>query len=290
MVQAVEFRFGIWERLAGVTFLVSVLAVGASLTLPPSVQENLAQSGLGPVIFWISIVGVLAATLFFICDFAHYILRKLGASVGTALAIIGTALIIIGTSVGLVGAFKTDAELTKSKGPKLTDAPPLLSMFMEMLRPKIGMTVFGYEDINLPTIQARVFYNLQLDFTSQTKYISLYIPPHPNLAAVISELDPAEIAEQAGNTVRVGAHARGNTTEVNSKDYLFSGAVYIFHEDQLTRQQILDFTDGFKKRRMSVQFYSTEFKLIEWDQMKLGNIPKLPSYVIVDNMVQLARD
>jgi len=104
-----ELKFGIWERLGVIALIVGVAGVVASLTLPPAVQDQLAHSGLGPILFWGSLAIIFLAVLFFVCDFALFVLTRMGIAIGMALAIIGTTLIIVGAVVGLVGAFRTDS-------------------------------------------------------------------------------------------------------------------------------------------------------------------------------------
>jgi hypothetical protein len=161
-------------------------------------------------------------------------------------------------------------------------------LFMGLLQPKQGATVFGFTEINLPGIQTRIYYNLFLDFNAMTKYISFYVPSQQNIINTLAELDCAATVEQVGNTLRIEPHILGGTATVNTKDYLFSGAAYIFHEDYLALEQIVELTKRFKAKNCSVQFYSTEFKLIEWGAIKNGIIPKLPSFEIRNGLIQKA--
>lgn len=111
-----ELSFGIGERLGVIALIVGVAGVAASVTLPPAIQEQLAQSGLGPILFWVSLGIIVFAVLFFVCDLAAYVLWKMGTGLGVSLAIIGTALIVVGGIVGLVGAFKADSAVKSHAG------------------------------------------------------------------------------------------------------------------------------------------------------------------------------
>lgn len=110
-----NFRFGIWERLAAIALLAGVAGVMASMTLPSSYQEHLAQTGLGIYLFWISVAIIGLSVLFFVCDLALHIALKKGVKLGMALLSIGTVLIVVGFVVGLIGAFKFDESEEKSR-------------------------------------------------------------------------------------------------------------------------------------------------------------------------------
>ncbi len=189
--------------------------------------------------------------------------------------------------IGLVGFLQLNVTPPSTKQTEATtETPSLLSLFMALLKPKQGGTIFGFTEINLPDVQTRIYYNLFLDFNAQTKYISFYVTPQRDIIKTLSELDCADIVEQVGGAVQFNSHVLGGSTTINSKDYLFSGAAYIFHEDSISLEQIVDLTKKFKAKRCSVQFYSTEFKIIEWGAIRNGTLPKLPSFEIKNGFVQ----
>jgi hypothetical protein len=161
-------------------------------------------------------------------------------------------------------------------------------MFMGLLKPKQGAMVSGFTDIDLTTVKARVFYNLFLDFNSHTTYISFYVPHHENILSVIPEIDCRSVAGQVGNSVDFHTRVLGGTQQGDSHDYFFSGASYIFHEDYLKIDQISHFTKQFKDTGCSVQFYSEEFKLLQWGAIGDGVVPKLPSFEIRNGIIKPA--
>jgi hypothetical protein len=68
------------------------------------------------------------------------------------------------------------------------------------------------------------------------------------------------------------------------KDFVFSGAVYIFYEDDiLSDDQIASITSEFKASGQSLQLRSMEYKIRAWDQIKLGRLPKIPRFEINAN-------
>lgn len=258
----------------GVMFgLISIAGVGVPMIWPDEkvIGAIFVLFGAGGFV----IVAILMAIRIF---------RERGAKLGMSLAVVGTFLIIFGGIIGMLGAFKVDS--APSRNDSLTETPSLLSRFMNLLQPKQGGTIYGFTEINVPEMQTRIYYNLFLDFNAQTKYVSFYVPPQRDILRTLSELDCVETVEQVGGAVQFSSHVLGGTTTVNTKDYLFSGAAYIFHEDYISLEQIVALTKAFKAKKCSVQFYSTEFKVIEWGAIKNGALPKFPSFEIKDGLIQ----
>ena len=85
--------------------------------LPAPYQEFLAHTGLGPYLFWISVVVILGSALFFVCDLVLYIAVKRGVKLGMALVFIGFGLMALGAVVGFYGAREVDS--SKEAAPVL---------------------------------------------------------------------------------------------------------------------------------------------------------------------------
>jgi hypothetical protein len=121
-----NFRFGIIERLTVAAFVAGVAGVAASLSLPAPYQEFLASTGIGPILFLVSVAIIVASILFFLCDLILHICKKMGVREKMALVAIGTVLIVIGSIIGLIGAFRTDVQESPSL-PRATEpasSPP----------------------------------------------------------------------------------------------------------------------------------------------------------------------
>ena len=58
----------------------------------------------------------------------------------------------------------------------------------------------------------------------------------------------------------------GDTAKIFSKDLHFSGRIYIYHEDDLTLQQ-LGFLEGlYKANNLSIQFRGSDYVVARWLQ------------------------
>lgn len=211
--------------------------------------------------------------------------RYWGPSVGMFLMVSGTVLIAVGGVIGLVGAMRADFDLANK--PNLTDTPSLLSLFMGLLQPKQGATIHGFTEIE--ALRTRVYYNLYLDFNSKTKYIAFYVSHQQDILKTLKEIDCKEVADSVGNTVRINPHVIGGTaTTVNTKDYLFSGMTYIFHEDEIGLENLSDAAKQLRERGCTAEFYSEAFKLSEWNAIRTGVVPKMRGYEIRNGLIQAA--
>jgi hypothetical protein len=239
---------------------------------------------VAPEQLWIGWSLLAIAALGGIALFVHHysIIRK-AIMTGTGLAILGTALIILGSIVGLIGAFKIDGVQTR---PLLTDEPSLLTLFRNLLRPTPGSIVNGFTEDN--ATGGRVYYNIYFDFRSNSKYLAFYVPQNNNALSIIRDLakDYKPLISSVDGSVNFDTRALGNTSSVATRNYIFSGAIYVFHEDALSLKELSDLSDVFKNANATAQFYSTDFKLIEQSQIKLGHLPKMAAYEMQNGTIQ----
>jgi hypothetical protein len=213
----------------------------------------------------------------------HFSFIRKAVMTGTGLATLGTTLIILGSIVGLIGAFKIDGSQTR---PVLTDEPSLLTLFMNLLQPKPGSVVNGFTEDN--ATGGRVYYNIYFDFRSNSKYLAFYVPHINNALSVIRDLasEYRSLISSVDGSVNFDTRALGNTSSVATRNYMFSGAIYVFHEDFLSLKELSDLSDVFRNANATAQFYSTEFKLIEQSQIKLGNLPKMAVFELQNGIIR----
>jgi hypothetical protein len=213
----------------------------------------------------------------------HYSFIRKAIMTGAGLAILGTILIVSGSILGLIGALKIDSAQTR---PLLTDEPSLLTLFMNLLRPMPGSIVNGFTEDN--TTGDRVYYNIYYDFRSNSKYLAFYVPHNIKALSVIRDLAIGykPLISSVDGTINFDTKALGNTSSVATRNYFFSGAIYIFHEDTLSLKELSDLSEVFNNANVTPQFYSTDFKLIEQGQIKLGHFPKMAVYEMQNGIIQ----
>jgi hypothetical protein len=172
------------------------------------------------------------------------------------------------------------------------EQPSLLSLFMNALKPAAGMKVFGFSDIVNQAFSGRVYYNIHADFVSNSKFISFYLPHSDNTLNVIYYLmdKNIDVIESVDGALNFTFKNILNSSGVNLRDFIFSRTVHIFYEDEvLDLRKIADLTEMYKLHNELVQFHSSEYKLLVWDQIKLGHVSKIKAYEIRDGLVQPVR-
>ena len=88
-----------------------------------------------------------------------------------------------------------------------------------------------------------------------------------------------EVINSIDRTIDFNTKNKLNSSSVNIKDFTLSGSVYIYYEDDiLTSEQVAQITAAYRESGQMVQLRSSEFKLKVWDQIKLGQFPKMRRY------------
>jgi hypothetical protein len=165
---------------------------------------------------------------------------------------------------------------------ELTDEPSILDLYVNGF-PNVDIRIDGFTDINEPGAAGRVNYTIMGDFSSNTKFVLYYIPHAKDTLALIKSLRTSskDIVDAVDGTINVNTKNMLNSSSVRIKDFIFSGSVYIFYEDDiLSTEQISQITASYKEAGQIVQFRSSEFKLKVWDEIRLGRFPKMLRYEI----------
>jgi hypothetical protein len=123
--------------------------------------------------------------------------------------------------------------------------------------------------------QLRFEFRVHSDFGTRSKFVSVYIsmPPanFPNatyeLCKQIAE-DCAKLIERADGGILSMAKDPGDSTFEKSSDLLFTGKIYLYHEDFLTLEQYGDLEKLFRSKNMIVQFRGLDYATTRWLQKK----------------------
>lgn len=95
---------------------------------------------------------------------------------------------------------------------------------------------------------------MSADHTSNTKFLSFYVPHGPDSFAAIAALTKDYKLLLTSSTVQMLSQNPGEATFSDSKDLRFSGRVFIYHEDLLTLQQLGQLEGMFKAESVVPQF------------------------------------
>ena len=119
---------------------------------------------------------------------------------------------------------------------------------------------------NTITIYATEYF----DFQGKSKFLGYYIPPSGlsdnSYIACKLILDEYKntMNHLESNTVIVGGFT-GDSQQTSSKDLLFSGRVYIYHDDMFSLQQLAALEREYQSRGLSVVFRGNEYLVARWN-------------------------
>jgi hypothetical protein len=262
-----NFRFGIIERLTVAAFIAGVAGVVASMTLPPPYQEFLAKTGLGPYLFWVSVVVIALTVVFFVGDMILYFLNKRSAKLG--LVMLGTALIIVGGFVGLIGALQVDGERPRTAGAG-NNAPQTLEQlfkadFERTLRTSSELTVGSPEDA---TIADKVLIQIYNDMDTGTYFVGFYVPASPRTADIIGYLADGYLSPtlQLRQGVEITSRDPADTTPLKFSEFNFSRRVYVYYEADLSIQDIAALDTLYRSKNLILQLRGRQYQTTRWLQ------------------------
>ena len=194
-----------------------------------------------------------------------------------------TALLMVVALVvpGIIGIYFLSSKSNVALRENVTSNPSILDLYVNAFN-KADIRIDGFEDIDEP-VATRVNYTVLGDIGSKTKYILYYIPHSKDILGAINALRTSGKDILAGVDATVHVRTRNLLDDRSEmlKDFMFSGAVYIFYEDDiLDNDQIDNITLSYRQIGETLWLRSAEFKLKVWDEIKLGRISRMPRYEI----------
>ncbi len=137
------------------------------------------------------------------------------------------------------------------------DFPQFLRIFNEL---QVGATDTGET--------VKVECALYLDPTTNTDFISLYVPHSSRPYVICGHLgtEIRNLREQLKSKVGINTLNPGDTKSTASKDLIFSGRVYIYHEDELTLQEQAALDNIYKQHNLSAVFRGHSYATTKWLQ------------------------
>jgi hypothetical protein len=105
-----------------------------------------------------------------------------------------------------------------------------------------------------------------LDFPSQSWFGGFFMPSGPSSYAVCAYL--ADHHKQALDNFRASIYAQakypGDSSPTNTQDLVFSGRIFLYHEDDLSLRQAADLTDLFKTKGVALQLRGHDYAMSRW--------------------------
>jgi hypothetical protein len=116
--------------------------------------------------------------------------------------------------------------------------------------------------------------SVYLDYNANIKFYSFYIPKSPdnqsfNFCTHLAKEYP-NIISKLSDSVTTSAKDPGDPL-ISSRDLVFSGRIYLYHEDEMTLKQKAELEDLFKANGASIIFRGLDYLQTKWLE---NSIPK----------------
>ena|GEM_PF-6359373 len=220
-------------------------------------------------------------------------------SVATPVIAIGVIFYLALTRAGPLSRDKNAQSITgrvpSSRAAPTAEPSPLSlkQLFATDLRPSKSLTVGGYYLVPLEKalhgndLSAVVWFNVYYDTLSDTNFPSYFIGhlDKPDDSAwrtiktsrVIAARFPMDLVA-ASSQINGKMEYNGDETEpVNTKDYRFSGKVYIYHFDRLTVGQRNELAAVFQKHGANLVLRGQEYADDVNEEIKAGDVSPPPA-------------
>jgi hypothetical protein len=106
--------------------------------------------------------------------------------------------------------------------------------------------------------QFEVAYCVAWHSASNTKWIKVFIPSLPETAEIVTAVSDItlykDIIPDPAKDVVVSQKQPGESTITSDKDAKFSGRLFVYHENELTAEELGDLTKLYSSKSLSVQF------------------------------------
>src|SRR5882762_10162646 len=209
-------------------------------------------------------IGLITASVIVIATALH--MARGIWSMGAIMVVLGVGLIVAGAIIGLIGAFKMDAPLLASETArsnlqkKPIELPKLLDLFKADFPALLKLE--AEKVASLPgTPDYKFTSKAYFDFSAKTWFGAFFLPLGNQSYPVSAAL--AEDHTKVLGDLRNGAFAKvkvpGDSSPTDTEELVFSGRIFIYHEDDFTLRQQADLTDLYKSKWLSLQLRGRDY-------------------------------
>lgn len=127
--------------------------------------------------------------------------------------------------------------------------------------------------------KVRIAYTIHMDFAAKSRFISVYIASSPATYHTCKEVPNFyhEILDEADKTTEMIVQRPGDSATEHSKELTFTGKIYVYHEDNLTLEQLGSLEALYKSKNLSPQFRGRSYATTMWLAAKASGSP-IPSH------------
>jgi len=110
-----------------------------------------------------------------------------------------------------------------------------------------------------PNFEEEIFFKVFMDFNSNTKYLSLYMPSNSSYLNICkSVLQNLDRLLAIGDSMEIRASLPGEQP-ISSKNLIFSGRVFIYSENKASKSEIDELEQFAKYQKLYIQYRGPEF-------------------------------
>jgi hypothetical protein len=277
--QSVEIKdMGLVELLLSIGFAVSV-GIGFAMT-PAAINSQefwIARSG-----FIIAAIAVGSAYFYWVWEEERpSILRVTFGVIAGVLSVVGVveAIYWVNSREVTFNLEKAEAGLNKTtqaaasqtSATKETVEMPTLDKLMSDEFPNFAKGFLEYT-LTLPSNKKiKVKAVLYMDTNSGADFLGFYVPSSVKQGQFLTYETCEFLLKQQKDFLhdlrsKYGIETKrlGEANNLSSDNMIFSGMIYIYHEDDLSAQQLSKLIDEFKAKHLTVQFRGRAYVAAQW--------------------------
>lgn len=170
-----------------------------------------------------------------------------------------------------------------------TAMPSLLSLFMTDYKGKgsgggISLSSDGRDDLTLKNdTKLRIFFQINEDYGNRSKFMSFYIQSSPQTYEAIEFL-AATYRKYLNATLNVEEGGVASSSVTKTSELVFTGRVFIYHEDTLSLSELGKLSDLYQSRGLSPQFLTTPYAISVWESIRSGSSKPPARYELRDGI------
>lgn len=243
-----------WRTLSFLSLLLAVVFIGSSNVIAPYLRDYPSHPVVSTVLISLAAAVLAGGAWWFFFAWAP---SKVTVSSSTPVS---------SAPVGQAApAAPTPVPPDPSKIPALYDLylfdfPRLLNSGRES----------EFEARGAPGEKIRIPFRVHMDFESKSKFISVYVP-HSRFDYVAYEVckrlpELYEIYLRDADSILISTRDPADSSSQRSDELVFTGKIFIYHEDEMSLEQLGALEMLFKSKKLLPQFRGPNYVITRWLQ------------------------
>ncbi len=260
-----------WEYFGtGLAFLGIGITMVLALPPPwwPSMPRLLIRTGL-----FLGLALIIYGVAFTAMGIWPDILRpRVWPIVGIAFGVFVTTssvLWLIDTPTGhKTGKSEKEAPKSEETRPAESDTPASLE---ELFKTDFERTMRTHNELTLSApgdVTDKIMIQIYYDMDSGTYFIGFYVPMSPRTADIVQYLADGHLSPslQLRQGIEVISRDPADTTSLKFSEFTFSRRIYIYHETELSIQDIAALDTLYRSKKLILQLRGRQYQTTRWLQ------------------------